>query len=138
MLVFHIQSTDSTIEDEKVIFYFQDLLIGNSRKSHIKVPSVKRDTEILKITHQEEGVLVESLDSYPYFVNGKKVIGTKILKLEETLQANEFLITLKEADFTKANQMINLHDRYEFFHQNHDEYSTVITALERELILADD
>ncbi len=137
MLVFHIESTDENVDGEKVIFYFQQIKIGNSPNCHIKIPSLKRDQVALQIDHFKEGALVQSIEEFPFLFNGKKIIGSKVWKINSVIQVGNTSISLKEADFSQCNLPMNLEERYDFFQENHQEYESILTALERELVLSD-
>lgn len=137
MLVFHIQSTGKKIDGEKVIFYFQEILIGNTSQCHIKIPSLARDQVAIKVEHFKEGALAQSIDQFPFLLGGKKIIGSKVWKLNTAIQIDSFIITLQEADFSQCHQNMKIEERYDFFQENHQEYETVLTALERELVLSD-
>ncbi len=138
MLVFHIHSTNTGSSGEKVIFYFQEIVVGNSPQSHIRITSLERDQVAIKIHHHDTGILVESIENYPFFLNGKKIIGTKVLKINDIITIDESSLQLTEANFALSNKTIDLEGTYDTFYTNHQEHETVMTALERELILSDD
>lgn len=118
--------------------YFREILVGTTKSSHIRIKGSDLPSICLKLSCSSNGILVEGSPDLPFFVNGKKVIGSKIINIGDKLKVGESLIRLKEFNFDQSFAPLNLEQLYDNFHEKNEEYDTILSAIEKELILADD
>lgn len=137
MITFEIYSR----EDSKPItqtLYFRTILIGPSKSCHIRIKGTDLPQVSLKLTNSESGLLAEGSNEFPYKVNFKKIIGSKVIKINDRINIGESTLIIKSIDFSQSNEALNLESLYEKFHQEADEYEQILSAIEKELILSDD
>ncbi len=137
MVTFEIYFHESSSPLEQSL-YFRDILIGTSRSSHIRVKGEDLPRLCLRLSSSPRGILVEGIKDLAFFINGKKVIGSKVIKLGDNLKVGESLIKLKEYNYDSSFAPLNLEELYDKFHSEKEEYDTILSAIEKELILADD
>lgn len=118
--------------------YFREILVGTNRSNHIRIKGGELPSLCLKLSCSEQGILAEGKSDLPFFVNGKKVLGSKIIKVGDRLKVGESLINITEFNFQKSFAPLNLEELYDKFHEQNEEYDMILSAIEKELILSDD
>lgn len=126
------------LEPQELTFYFSTIYIGPGKSCHIKIPGTSSHNILLKLMNQEEGILVEGVKSYPYLVNGKKIIGTKVIKINDIIEFEECSLKVLISNPSLSPASLNLESLYNEFYENHEELTEVLTALEQELVMTDD
>lgn len=137
MITFEIYSQENS-EPLTQTLYFRTILLGSAKSCHIKVFGKDLPTVALRLTNTEHGLLAEGDDNFAYKINFKKVIGSKILKINDRINVGNSTVILKNIDFSKSNAPLNLEGLYEKFHSESEEYDQILSAIEKELILSDD
>ena len=137
MITFEIYLKENS-EAINQTLYFRNVLIGTSKSCHIRVAGTDLPNIALRLSNTEHGLLAEGSDGLAYKVNFKKVIGSKVLKVNDRINLGNSTIILKAIDYSLSNAPLNLEALYEKFHNESEEYESVLSAIEKELILSDD
>lgn len=126
----------STVAEQTL--YFREILVGTNRSNHLRVQGEDLPSLCLKLSCSEQGILAEGKPDLPFFVNGKKVLGSKVIKTGDNLKIGQSLIKVKNFDFVNSFAPLNLEELYDKFHEQNEEYDMILSAIEKELILSDD
>lgn len=136
MIVFDIISPKFR-DPHEVSLYFKKILVGSSKSCHIRIPDRDVPSRALVISNNHEGCLVEGIGDLSFKVNGKKIIGTKVVKQGDRISVGSSSIQIKVLDPTRANDSLNHETLYDEFNTNFEEYENILTSLEKELIISD-
>lgn len=137
MIKFEIYTDDSD-SPQSVTLFFRTIFLGSGKSSHIKVTDQNVPPQAIKITNSPKGVLIEGTLNFPFKLNGKKIIGSKVARINDRLIIENTLIIFKEINYDNSHGPLNLEGLYDDFHHNYEEYENILTAIEKELILSDD
>lgn len=137
MIKFEIY-TDESNRPQSLTLYFRTIFLGSGKSSHIKILEKDVPPQALKVINSPQGVLIEGSNEFSYKINGKKIIGSKIIKENDRLSLGNTFITFKEINYELSYGSLDLESLYDDFHQHYEEYENILTAIEKELILSDD
>lgn len=136
MIIFDIFSPNFR-DSHEVTLFFKKILVGNSKSCHIRIPDKDLPKRALFISNNHEGCLVEGVSDLSFKVNGKKIIGTKVVKQGDRLTVGNSTLVLKTIDPTAAIDSLNHEALYDEFNTNFEEYENILSSLEKELIISD-
>lgn len=136
MIIFDITSPNFR-DPHEVTLYFKKIIVGRSKGCHIRVEDKDLPSQALIILNNIEGCLVEGIGDLSFKVNGKKIIGTKLLKQGDRISIGSSNITIKLLDPSRANDSLNHEALYDEFNRDFEEYENILSSLEKELIISD-
>lgn len=137
MVTFEIYFDEYSTPVEQSL-YFREILVGTGKASHIRVKGDDLPNVCLKLSVSQSGILIEGQPDLAFFVNGKKILGSKVIQAGDQFKVGSSSIKVKEFQYENSFAPLNLEKLYDKFHQESEEYDTILSAIERELIVSDD
>ena len=138
MIRFTVFSNDPQIPSDTVTLYFEEFLIGENSKCDLRLPDSTHSPTIIKVKAIETGLMLTSKESDHFWIEGKKVSGTKKVTLKQHIKVGETTIELSEYIFASVNKSLDISGQYEKFTTEKDEYTPVLEGLEKEVLYAED
>ncbi len=137
MIIFEIYSNIPHIPASTVTLYFEEFLIGASSRCDLKLPRSSGSSTILKAQQTEKGLIVKGHNQDYFWVDGKKVQGSKLISPKQLIKVGETTFTIRENHFDKVNSTIDIAEQYERFTEGKSEYMPILEAIEKEILYAD-
>ena len=128
-----VESVDSDYQDFVFKNYYDELLVGRSRRCHLVLEDPDISSIHFKIFIENDNLLVATMSDEKMHINGKKFKGTKKLNLGDkvTFGANQIeIIEFKTLSFPS----LDLEKLYEDAVNKSPELENIISLLERELL----
>jgi hypothetical protein len=138
MIKFEIYSKTEAIPPSPVSIFYTSFLIGNSSKCHLKVKSNSKDFPLLRCETNEDKITLETTNHHPFFLNGKKVLGLATIQINDIIKLEEVAIKIIELQLDSPCVELNHEKLYDDFYSNKDEYESILSAIEKELIYGTD
>lgn len=137
MIVFEIYSNTPQIPPSTVTLYFEEFLIGASNRCDLKLPQSTDALTLLKARQTEKGLIVKGHNQDVFWVDGKKVQGSKLIAPKQIVKIGNTSFTIKENHYDKVNQSLDIASQYEQFAEQKSEYMPILEAIEKEILYAD-
>jgi len=93
---------------------------------------------ILKAIQTEKGLIIKGNKQDTFWVDGKKIQGSKLILPKQIIKLGETIFSIKEHNPDHINSTFDIGDQYERFSQEKSEYMPILEAIEKEIIYAND
>jgi|GEM_PF-3471542 len=123
-------------EKELVTLYFERFFIGSGNQSQLKIKA-QIPPQFLKLSIKSNGVLVETIGNSPTTINGKKILGAKLCKIQDIIQIENHSLKIIDLDPNQTNSSMDLSSLYDNFYENNEEYAQILNAIDKELLYED-
>lgn len=138
MIIFEIYSSIPQVPARTVTLHFEEFLIGTSSHCDLKLPLHTATSTILKAKQTEKGLILKCSSQDTFWVDGKKVQGSKLILPKQVIKLGETTFSIKENHFDKVNRTLDIADQYERFSEEKSDYLQVLEAIEKEILYSDD
>ena len=138
MIKFEIYSDLSNIPPMPVSIYYPAFLIGNSSRCHLKLNSASKNFPCLKCELREGKVFFETTNNQAFFINGKKVLGLASIQIGDLIKLENISFKVLEVDHSDTGNSLDHELLYDEFYREKEEYESVLSAIEKELIYSTD
>lgn len=138
MITFEIYSHLEHVPSCEVTLYFKEFLIGAPSLCDLKLPKSTGVDTILKAVQTDKGLIIKGHDQQPFWVEGKKIQGSKLVLPKQTIKVGETNFYIKENHYASVNHTLDIGDQYDRFGEEKHEYMPILEAIEKEIIYAED
>ncbi len=138
MITFEIYSDYPQIPSQEVTLFFAEFLIGAPAQCDLRLPRSAGTALILKGKQTEKGLIIKGNDNDIFWVDGKKIQGSKLVLPKQIIKVGETSFTIKENHFEKVNHVLDIGQQYDRFGEEKSEYLSIIEAMEKEILYSDD
>jgi len=138
MIVFEIYSSITQIPPRRVTLYFEEFLIGMDAQCDLRLPASTGISTRLKGKQTEAGLIIKGNIEDTFWVDGKKIKGSKLILPKQIIKLGETTFSLKENHTDQINHTLDIGKQYERFSQEKSEYMPILEAIEKEILYAND
>ncbi len=138
MITFEIYSSIPKLPSWEVTLYFEEFLIGALAKCDLKLPRSTGVSTILKAKQTDKGLIIKGHDQEVFWVDGKKIQGSKLVLPKQRIKLGNTLFIIKENRFDQVNRVFDISDQYDRFGEEKNEYLPILEAIEKEILYAED
>jgi hypothetical protein len=137
MIIFEIFSDIPQVPNKEVTLYFEDFLIGSFKKCDLLLPKTSNSSVILKAKHTEKGLVLRSKGKDLFWLDGKKIQGSKLVQIGQMIQLGNCSFKIKDRDYSKVNRNADIEYQYEKFNLEKGQYHSILESIEKEILYAD-
>lgn len=138
MISFILLSNDPQIPQETLTIYFEEFFIGVDRECEILLPSSAQTKTMIRARAKESGLILQSSENDDFWIEGKKICGTKKVEIDQHIKIGEAILQLKEYDYSRIQKSLDISKQFKNFAKNKEEYSPILEALKKEVLCAED
>ena len=138
MIKFEIYSLYENIPPVQMTIHYPRFLIGNSSRCHLKLKSKKSSFPIVRCENKEGRLYLETTNDRPFLLNGKKILGLANVQVNDLLKFEDISFRILEATPPSQGSDLNHEELYDDFYTQKEEYESVLSAIEKELIYSTD
>lgn len=118
-------------------FEFDSITIGSRKKCDIYIKDQLIKKLILQLDVKDKSVVIKNNDSdLFYFVNGKKISGSKLIKIGDHIKLGETQFTIEECKETWPQEQDDLTNFLQELYTKEPNYKRLYDILEKEIIIA--
>ena len=138
MIIFEIYSNIPQIPSQEVTLYFSEFLIGAQTNCDLRLPRSCATSMILKAKQTDKGLIIRGGSSDIFFVDGKKIQGSKLVLPKQIIKLGETSFIIKENNYDRVNHVLDIGTQYEKFGEEKSEYFPILEAIEKEILYAEE
>lgn len=127
-----ITSPDELISG-KFDFYGHELIIGRNSSCHLVIDDSEIKNQHLSLKKNEHLLFIHSSKN-TFFLNGKKIIGTKAYQVNDILTLGETSIKLLSYDLLPQSKGSKILERYNETIEQDPELESIFKEIDREII----
>ncbi|MBT3583856.1 MAG: hypothetical protein HN509_03035 [Halobacteriovoraceae bacterium] len=115
-------------------FYFQKLIFGRSKNSHLFIDDRALCKNHIRIEKSESGVLCQNMESKFYLSNGKKISGKKLHKIDDLIKIGETTLKIVSVSNDDTATKPSLSEKYNAAIERNPKLEELFVEIENEIL----